>query len=381
MLNQFHYQGPATRIVFGDGVAARLGKEASALGMRRALVVTDAALAASSACQAALAALAAADVACEVWADVVLDPTDTSVEAAAAYYRAVDADGLVALGGGSAMDTAKALGVLIAADAQEIAPFYFGGSAMPRGMPPLICLPTTAGTGSEVTFVAIVSDSANGHRKMLVRHPSLAPTVALVDPLLSATMPPNLTASTGLDALSHALEALTATMASPLSDMLALDAIPRVATYLPRAVAEGADVEARRQMSYAATIAGMAFLSGRVHLGHAVGHSLGAAYHLPHGLACIVCMPALLRFIAPSCSEQMDQVARVLGLPDGTRVPDAVADVMERCRVPRLGVLINGGHEAIPALVAHVQGEDRLIGLSRRKPSADDWATIFAESL
>jgi len=380
MTSPFQYQGPSTRIVFGDRTAAQLGTAAAELGISRAFVVADPFIARSPAGQAARDSLAAAGIAVELFDEVIPDPTDVSVETAAARYNAADANGIVALGGGSAMDTAKAVGVLAAAGSERIAPFYFGGSARPSGMPPLICVPTTAGTGSEATYVAIVTDSATG-RKMLVRHPSLSPSVALVDPLLSATMPPALTAATGFDALAHALEAVTSTLANPISDGLALDAIPRVVNYLPRAVEDGGDLEARRELAYAATVAGMAFLSGRVHLGHAVGHSVGAAYHVPHGLACIVCMPAIMELLGPVCSRELDRVAQLLDLSDGTRVPPLIEDLMRRCRVPRLGALIRGDSSAIPALVEHVLGEDRLIGLSRRRPSEAEWAMLFERSM
>jgi alcohol dehydrogenase class IV len=160
-------------------------------------------------------------------------------------------------------------------------------------MLPLIAVPTTAGTGSEVTFVAIVTEPTT-QRKLLVRHPVIAPHVALVDPDLAATLPPKLTMATGMDALAHALESMTSTMASPISDALAMQAIAVIVTSLPRLILAGHNPTDRAAMSQAATVAGLAFLSGRVHLGHAVGHSLGGVYHLPHGTACIVMMPQII---------------------------------------------------------------------------------------
>lgn len=379
MVERFRFQAPATDIVFGVGSAAQLGKHATRLGLRRALLVTDAALAQSDACRAAVESLQIAGVSVELYADVVLDPTDDSVEWAAEHYRAVGADGLVALGGGSAMDTAKALGVLVASDARAIAPFFFGGSATPVGIPPLICLPTTAGTGSEVTYVAIVTERES-QQKMLVRHPAIAPTVAIIDPKLSVTMPPALTAYTGMDALSHALEAMTSTLATPLSDSLALDAIPRIVAALPRAVEAGDDLEARAEMSYAALAAGLAFLNGRVHLGHAVGHSLGTAYHLPHGLACIVCMPAIMGLLHKACGPQLARIAAAFDVDAGD-LPQALKAFMERCRVPRLGAALQTDASIVPSLVELVQTEQRLIALAPRQPSADEWAEMFTRSL
>ena len=276
------------------------------------------------------------------------------------------------------MDPAKAFGVLIRAGAERIAPFYLGAGTAPCGIPPLICMPTTAGTGSEVTVVAVVTEPLN-NRKMVVRHASIAPAVALVDPVLTQTMPPGLTAATGMDALAHVLEAVTSRLANPPSTTLALDIIPRVVAALPRAVADGSDIEARTVMSYAATIAGLAFVSSRLHLGHAVGHSLGTAYHLPHGLACIVCMPAILAFLTPACEQQSAQIAAGFGVMVED-LPEALDDLLRRCGIPRLGSVLGAEADAIPGIVELIMGEERLIALSPRTPHADDWRTIVSAS-
>lgn len=378
----FHMHTP-TAVEFGIGVAMNLGKRAAALGVRHAMLVTDRALADSPACLSAQQSLAKADVAVTVYDQVVLDPDAASVEGAAAAYRTCEADGLIALGGGSAMDTAKALGVLARSGAERIAPFYFGGEAHVSGIPPLICMPTTAGTGSEITFVAIVTD--NGEKR-LVRDPLLAPALALIDPALSASMPPGLTAATGMDALAHALEAMTSSLANPVCDALALDAIGRIGRALPRAVDNGSDMHARSEMSLAAYLAGVAFLNARVHLGHAVGHSFGVHFKLAHGLACIVCMPAILDFLQPTCATQLARIAGALGGPAGddeaaSYAPSLVANMMRRCGIGRLGELAHVSKHDISRLVDIVQTEQRLIALSPRIPTAHDWATIFAASM
>lgn len=379
MIEPFQYEAPPTRIQFGAGVAASLGTQALSLGMQRVMLVCDAALAQSEPCRSAVATLEEAGIGVLLYTDVVLDPNDASVERAAAHYRDSGADGIVALGGGSAMDTAKALGVLISAGAEQIAPFYLGaGDRTPHGIPPLICMPTTAGTGSEVTPIAVVTESGS-NRKMVVRHPSIAPAVALVDPLLTLTMPPKLTAATGMDALSHVVESITSKLANPPSTALALDVIPRIVEALPRAVADGGDIEARTAMSYAATAAGLAFVSARLHLGHAVGHSLGTAYHLPHGLACIVCMPAIMAFLAPALPTQIAQIAGAFGVA-AADLPEALDDLMRRCGIPRLGAALGSEPVAIPSLIELVSGEERLINLSPRRPTVDDWQTIFSQS-
>jgi alcohol dehydrogenase class IV len=374
-MDSFQFQISSTRVVFGLGCAAQVGTHAKNLGIRRALLVTDNFMSTQPAFRGLREALEAVGIASEVFDQVELDPGAASIEHAANVYRSGAADGIVALGGGSAMDTAKGLGVLVSANAAKIAPFYFGGTATPVGIPPLICMPTTAGTGSEITFVAIVSEPET-QRKLLVRHPSIAPTIALIDPMLSATMPAALTASTAVDALAHALEALTSTMASPLSDILAHDAIPRILANLPLALSTPTDLAARSALSYAALAAGYAFLSGRVHLGHAVGHALGGAYHVPHGLACIVCMPAILDLL----QQHAPAITAKLGTALGNAPGQALQSWLSDCQVPRLGQLLAPAHPSIDELVAVVGGEQRLIGLSHYAPTAAEWAAMFEQS-
>lgn len=361
-----------TPIEFGWGVAATVGARAVALGMRHALIVTDRGLADSPAARQVAHALAEAGVAVSWFTAVILDPTSASITAAVAAYRAAGADGLIALGGGSAIDTAKALGVLALAGGDDITPFFFGGTQAIPGTPPLICLPTTAGTGAEVTFVSVVTD---GMQKKILRDPRIAPTLALVDPALTLTMPPHLTATTGLDALAHALEALTSRMASPPSDALALDALTRIRRWLPQAVANGDDATAREQMALAATLAGLAFVNGRVHLGHAVGHAIGTHYKLAHGFACAVCLPGIITFLRPSAGPALARAAEALGGDPATVVRELLAEVA----APRLATGVGGALD-MEHLVAIVTAEERLIGLSPARPSSADWAAIFAAS-
>lgn len=371
---QFQLNTP-TRIEFGNGVAADLGKQAATLGMRHALLVTDRGLLDLPACREAQTSLEQAGVAVTVFADVIADPTSSSVVAAAMAYRAAAADGLVALGGGSAMDTAKALGVLVQANADNVVPFFFGGPQPIPGMPPLICLPTTAGTGSEVTWIAVVTHDGV---KQVLRDPKIAPALALVDPQLTWSMPPILTCATGMDALSHALETVTSSRPNPYSDLLAYDAIARLGRWLPRAVAHGADETARAEVALAATLAGIAFLNSRLHLGHAVGHSMGTHFKIAHGSACMMCMPALLEFLQADAPAELQRIAAIIG---GDDAPTAVARLMDDCAALRLGEAAGVNAADIPRLVEIVQGEQRLIRLSRRAPTREEWGEIFARSL
>lgn len=375
MTHAFQTQLSTTRIVFGEGVAAHVANEARTLGMRTILLIMDPFLATTPAGTQCTQLLRDGGMTVVLSTAVEPDPTVPTIEAGAAHARAHAVDSIVAMGGGSAMDTAKAIGLLLKNDATHIAPFFHGGGATPTGMLPMIAIPTTAGTGAEVTFVAIVTEP-HTQRKLLVRHPSLAPHVALVDPLLCATMPTALTMTTGVDALAHALEAMTSTMAAPLSDALALHAIPLIAQSLPRLIRTGHNAEDRTQMSLAATSAGMAFLSGRVHLGHAVGHALGGAYHVPHGSACIVMMPQIMNLIAPHRPRAIAAFADAFGCRTSD-FPATLAQWLHQCGVPRLHSLLAPHHPSIPELIALFCGEDRLIGLAPVQPSHSQWHAMI----
>lgn len=371
----FQAQLSPTRVVFGEGVSQQLAKEAQSLGIRTVLLLMDPFMATTPTGVALHAMLQESGATVVLSTDVEPDPTAGRIESIAQIARQSGVDGIVAIGGGSAIDTAKAVGVLCFHQADAIAPFYFGGSQTPKGMLPLIAIPTTAGTGSEVTFVSIVTEPTT-QRKLLVRHVTLAPDVALVDPLLCATMPTSLTVATGMDALAHALEAITSTVASPLSDALALQAIPMVLNALPALVRDGHNPTHRAAMSQAATMAGMAFLSGRVHLGHAVGHALGGAYHLPHGSACMVMMPQIMQFIAQAQPQRIQPVAQVFGCTVAD-VPHVIQDFMQTCGAPRLHALVSSHAPTHDDLVALIEGEDRLIGLSPVRPTKADWVHMI----
>lgn len=370
----FFFQAP-TSIEFGTGVSSKVGKRAAALGMRHVFLVTDKGLVQTQMCADVQKNLQEAGLEVSVYSDVLPDPKAEHITQAVRAYRASGADGLVALGGGSPMDTAKALGVLAVAGGDDIVPYTFGGTQTPSGIPPLICLPTTSGTGSEITFIAIATHEG---AKKLVRHISMAPSLALIDPQLTLGMPPALTASTGLDALSHALEAMTNSMSNPTSDALALDATQRIFRWLPKAVENGENLEARTQMSLAALNAGLAFMNGRVHLGHAVGHSLGTAFNIPHGFACAVCLPGIMAWVEPLAPVAMQKIAAALEVPD---VVGALRQLLNDVQVPRLGTLTGKDRKDIPELKQIVEStEQRLIDLALRKPTEADWEQIFGSS-
>ena len=385
---EFRYQS-TTPLQFGVGALARLGKEAAKLKMRHAFLVTDPGLRDTEMVAAAQARLRQAGLEVTVFGDVVPDPDVASISHSAEAFRSSGADGFVALGGGSAMDTAKATAVLAAGGGDSIAPYFVPGATKPTPViAPLVCLPTTAGTGAEVTPIAVVTDPEQGIKRTLF-HAHIAPALALVDPALTVSLPPKLTASTGFDALSHAAEALTSKTANPIADALAVAALELIGRHLARAVEDGADMEARAGMSLAAVMAGQAFANALVHLGHAVGHAVGVAYHMPHGIACAVALPAALDYIRPAAQSRLARVARALdptcaGTSDAEAAAMAgpiIADLYRRVGLPGLTEAVGVGEADLPHLVEITLRETDLIRRSPMQPSAEDWTNIYRRSL
>jgi alcohol dehydrogenase len=349
-----------TRVRFGERELRALPEEATTLGMTRPFLVTDPTLVRTPQQQRIVEDCRAAGLALETWEGVVPNPTDSSVHEGLAAYRSSGCDGLIGYGGGSAIDSAKAIGVLASSGGEDILDYVLPNPAAIAPLPPLIAVPTTAGTGSEVTWVSIVTSSVTG-RKAVIRHPALYPAVSVVDPTVTHSMPPGLTVNTGFDAFSHAVETYTSGMRAPISDSLAYRAMEIIVAALPRAVRDGADADARYQMSMAATMAGIAFTNGGLHSGHHMSHILTSRYHLPHGLACILTIPALLAYLRPVCMEKVASLASLFGDassldPEEAAVKAAVGlrRLMDGVGVPAIEEATGDTAAAIPELVAGI---------------------------
>ncbi|MDH5676961.1 MAG: iron-containing alcohol dehydrogenase, partial [Myxococcales bacterium] len=288
-----------TRILSGHGSLGSVPSEASALGGSRALVVSDPGVHAAGLTERALEVLKEAGLEAEIFAEVAGNPTDEHVEAAITAYRDAGADLVIALGGGSAIDVGKLVRIggshqgPLASYADEA-----GGSARIGPLPPMIAIPTTAGTGSEVGRSAVATLRAT-NRKTIFFAPHLIPSVAILDPELTVSMPAKLTAATGFDALTHNLEALSTKMHHPMAQAIAREGLGLVARYLERAVADGSDLEARGGMLEAATLGAVAFQKG---LGacHSLAHPLSTETGMHHGLANALCLPAVIDYTAAS---------------------------------------------------------------------------------
>lgn len=304
----FGFEMP-TRLLFGQGAVENLGFECGLNNWRSALVVSDEGVHRAGLTQPVEAQLEALGMRYEVYTGVVPNPTMESIEAAVPLAQ--DKEIVIAVGGGSVMDSAKLINALRTHGGRVRD--YEGTDTLPAPCKPLIAIPTTAGTGSEVTFIAMFTDTAK-HQKMPVLSRYLAPHLAIVDPEMTRNLPPAATAQTGMDALTHAIEAIVDLQANPFSDMLAFEAIRLITRYLPRAVKNGAeDMEARGAMAFAATIAGAAFNNSMVGLAHAMAHAIGGLYDLPHGLCCALALPVAMHFNLESRRARFEQIAQVMG--------------------------------------------------------------------
>lgn len=406
----------ATPVTFGAGAVDDVGYEAARLGLGRVLVVADPALEATGALGCLLDRLAAAGVEAVVYDQIRVEPTVGSMQAAADFAKGQDVDGLVALGGGSTIDHAKVAN-LLATHGGEILDYVnppIGGGRKPPGpLMPLVAVPTTAGSGSEATTVAVL-DIPDIKVKTGISHRTMRPMRAVVDPELSTTAPSAVIASAGLDVVCHAVESFLsvpytdrprpATPAdrppyqgsNPVADVWSAQAIRFGGEFLRRAVRDAGDVEARGRMMLAATMAGVGFGSAGVHIPHACAYPIAGMKHVyhaegypsafvPHGFSVIVAAPAAFRFTYDAMPEKHHEAARLLTggpvdeSPDA--LPDALLALMRDVGAP-LDVETLGYSEAdIPDLVAGAEKQQRLLVLAPKAPSSDDLADLFRQSL
>ena len=314
-------------MAIGGGALADLPGLLGRLGLARPLVVTDPYIASCGILDEATALLDKAGIAWSVFADTVSDPTTDVIEVGVARLREGDFDSLVAVGGGSSIDTAKGMSVL-----------YANGGRMrdwkvpndiPKSGPPIVAIPTTAGTGSEVTRFTVVSDTETDE-KMLIAGLACCPTAAIVDFELTLSMPYRLTADTGIDSLTHAIEAYVSRRASPFTDGLAKNAMGLIARNIRTACAEPQNRAAREAMMLGAMTAGMAFSNASVALVHGMSRPIGAFFHVPHGLSNAMLLPQITEFSAPAALERYADCARAMGVAEeGEGGQGAVARLLD----------------------------------------------------
>lgn len=297
-------------ILMGSGAALRTGLKVKQMGLKKVLLVYDKGLKDVGIADIIAESLKNAGIEIVVYDKVLPDPPDTMVEEGAVTARSEKIDGIVAVGGGSSMDTAKGINVLMNNEPPIMQ--YFGVQKNLKPGVPMVFIPTTSGTGSEVTNMCVISCTSRGNKDSVVS-PVCVATLAVVDPDLTMGLPPKMTATTGVDALAHAVESITGAQANPLSDALARDAIRTIAKYLPVACHDGSNIEAREQMILASTFAGMAFTNALVHLGHSIGHTLGAKFHIPHGIGCAIALPEVIEYTSKTEYKKVRMICECLG--------------------------------------------------------------------
>ena len=409
-------------IKVGSGATREVGHDITHLGCRRIMVVTDPHLASKPPVEIAVASLKAAGLDAVLYDRVRVEPTERSFQDAIAFAADGGFDGFVAVGGGSVIDTAKAANLYTTFPAPFLTyvnPPVGEGKPVPGRLKPLIAIPTTAGTGSETTGVAIF-DFTELHAKTGIAHRALRPAIGVIDPDNTRTLPPMVAACSGLDVLSHAVESFTALPysgrpapehpglrpayqgANPISDIWAVRAIDMVSKYLLRAVHDPSDDTARAQMLLAAAFAGIGFGNAGVHLPHGMSYPVSGMIKdyrpdgypvdhplVPHGMSVILCAPAVFRFTAPADPARHLDAARMLGVDVGGVPPEAAGELLSGTlvRLIRALELPNGlralgyGPEHVDALVAGTLPQHRVTKLSPRPAGEDELRRLFLDSM
>lgn len=422
MQHEYAFEMATSTIRFGLGATREIGMDLADLSVRRAMVVTDAHLAKLPPVATVLESLSAEGIGFSLFDRVRIEPTDDSLLEAIAFARSEPFDAFVAVGGGSPMDTAKAANLYATypADLLEYVNAPIGrGKPVPGPLKPLFAVPTTAGTGSETTGVAIF-DLTRMRAKTGIASRALKPTLGIVDPENTKTMPPMVATSTGLDVFVHALESYTTISyqrrerparpilrpayqgRNPISDLWSAEAIRLGARYLPRAVEDPEDVEARSQMLLAASCAGMGFGNAGLHLPHGMSYAVSglvrdyrpAGYAvdeplIPHGISVVLNAPAAFRFTSPACPQRHLEAAALMGADvsranpadAGKILAEQLIKFMQRLNVPNGLSAVGYRREDIPALVEGTLPQHRVIKLSPRPAGREEFAQLFEESL
>lgn len=379
-LQTFHGAG---RLLSGWGCLERVGEEVRRLGGRRALIISDAGVARAGLADAAAQALSRHNLEPSVFAQVEPDPGLSSVEAGLRAARDSRAQVIIGLGGGSPMDTAKVVSVMMT-NPGPLAD-YFGLGRVPGPGLPLILIPTTAGTGSEATNIAVLSDPERGVKNGVASE-FLFARAAILDPQLTVGLPPAMTAMTGMDALAHALESYTGMRGSLFTEALSLKALGIIGGALRRAYANGDNLRAREDMLYASCMAGMAFTNTQNALAHALSMTIGGRYHLPHGLLTASVLPWVMEFNLMADPAKYAEAARALGekteglseLEAARLSLKAVRSLLEDLNIPCRLSSYDVPREAIAGLAqATIETQTRLVSNNPRKVSARQAAEIL----
>ena len=369
------------KILFGPGCAAQCATDLLALGIERALIITSPPIVKLA---AALAdALREGGCAVEVYPDIAEEPSITTFEKALAAARLAKPQAVVGLGGGSAMDVAKLVAALYDGPGVQNVRDVLGIDLLRSRALPLVCLPTTAGTGSEVSPNAILLDEVEGLKKGAIS-PHLMPDAAYVDPVLTVTAPPGVTAATGLDALTHCIETFANKFAHPMVDLYSLQGMRLIAGSLVQAVTHGDDLEARTRMAMGSLYGGLGLAPVNTAAVHALSYPLGSEFHVAHGVSNAVLLPHVLRFNLPAAPERYAEMALALGanaggsvLQTAERGVDRVSELCRECGIPAGLPALGVPADAIPGLAVSAMKVTRLLKNNLRELTVADAEAIY----
>lgn len=371
-------------VFFGPGRMAELGGLCAGRGIKHPLIVTDRASRDLPFVQEAQGAVAGAGLTSAVFSDVSPNPTDQDAAQGVQVYRDGGHDAVIALGGGSGMDAGKAISLLAGSSARGLWNFDYDNavdeSLTTADFPPLICIPTTAGTGAETESTAMVTDT-QAFIKRCVWHPTHKPMAAILDPAVTVGLPRNLTAWTGIDAMVHAIEAYCVPDFHPMCDGMALEGLRLVYRWLPDALETPTSLQARGGMLTGSCMAGVAFLKG-LGLVHSISHMVGAEYNTQHGLTNAVILPVVLRYNAPMIGAQVGPMSEAMGLKtrdfDGFHA--AVCARLEACDIPRSLTDLGVEESAVARLAEKAHG-DAATGTNPRPSTPADIEVLIREAL
>lgn len=374
------------KIVFGTGTASGVGVEARNLGAAKVFIVTDSGVIKAGLLEPITKSLAQAQLACAIFDKVEAEPPLRLVDEGADRYRAEGCDLVLGVGGGSALDVAKGVSI-VAGNGGGISD-YVGMDLVKKPGAPMILVPTTAGTGAEVTRVLVVTDEAENTKKVVFSFFCL-PKLAIVDPLLTYSMPPSVTADTGMDALVHAVETFVSVHATPFSDILAEKAIGWIGRYLPISWSKGSHPEARYYMSLAATLAGLAFASGGLGAVHGLSYVLGTRYHMPHGRSNAIMLPHVMKYNLPGAPEKYAAIAALLGRSTAAcdvnqaaaLAVEAVESLLKTLRVSYHLRDYGISEKELPFLVEGGLKQSRLFSFNPRDLSEGDVRSIYQSAI
>jgi len=393
MANKYYEFFCPVKVIAGKAALEHLPFEVEGLGAKRPMIITDKGVRGAGLLEPVLSACEEGGLEITtIYDDVPPDSSKKVVSTIAAVYRKEKCDSIIAVGGGSPIDTAKAVNILVSEGGDDLAA-YSGAGIIKHPLKPFLVVPTTSGTGSEVTAVAVIADTEKSV-KLPFTSSYLLPDAAIIDPRMTLTLPPHVTAATGMDAMTHATEAFTCLGKNPLSDAYATGAIKKISQSLLKVMDNPKDVDARLEMAQASTMAGIAFSNSMVGLVHALGHSTGAICHLPHGLCMSLYLPYVLEFNLENIREPLSELLLYLdgpeayaATPQNRRAEAAIAAIRrlrdalyKRCQLPRTLKETGKVKESDLDRIAEVALDDGPVLYNPKEVSLEDIKSILRKA-